>query len=81
MAPTTPPLHHLGLMPTLPLQRHHTNIQDQLGPAMSIQARSKPYPTKTKDTYTCQRCGIQRTRHTRNKPTHCLDCKPYKKDG
>jgi len=48
---------------------------------MSILARSKPYPTRVPATYTCQRCGIQRKHHTRNKPTHCLDCKPYKKDN
>lgn len=45
---------------------------------MSILARSKPYSPRTKDTYTCQRCGIQKVSRIKHPPTHCMDCRPYK---
>lgn len=45
---------------------------------MSILARSRPYPTTLKDTYTCRRCGIQKVARLKNKPHYCLDCRAYK---
>jgi hypothetical protein len=47
---------------------------------MSILARSTPYRTRPYDTYTCERCGIQRNNRSNPKPTHCPDCRPYTKD-
>lgn len=39
--------------------------------------RITPEPTTSHDTYTCKRCGIQRTQHgSRKIADYCLDCRP-----
>ena len=43
---------------------------------MTVRARSLPYREPRPGTYTCGRCGIERSKSETSKSGYCVDCAP-----